>query len=173
MARDATHGVRVKSHVEQPNQLAFPQFDDVEAMVNEFKEHAARALLMMAFDIKAAHRLVPIHPGTGACRPAGWMRRRRSCSTFGVASAAFWRGRVAGVAFHVFQRLLNPRAVFCLMLFADDGLELMEEMPLSWPKTRGGHAVEWIGYNVDIQSWRLGVSAKKVEWMRSWAQLAL
>lgn len=176
--------------MEQPNQLAFPQFDDLEAMVREFKEHAGPARLMMAFDIKAAHRLVPIHPqdwGLQACRLEEeeeiYLNAR---GTFGVASAAFWWGRVAGVASRVFHRILEPQAIFCLLLFADDGLilsgggnyhrnmiGLFMEIPLSWSKTRGGHKVEWIGYNVDIQSWRLGVSEKKVEWMKSWTQLAL
>ena len=108
-----------------------------------------------------------------------------------MASAAFWWGRVAGVAFRVFHRILDPRAAFCLLLFADDGLILSSgehyhrsilglfmflellEIPLSWAKTRGGSKIEWIGYTVDIHTWQIGVSEKKVEWLKSWAKLAL
>ena len=71
VVHDAAHGLRVNTHVEQPNQMGFPQFDDLEAMVKEFKNHAGPAKLMMAFDIKAARRLVPVHPrdwGLQACR---------------------------------------------------------------------------------------------------------
>lgn len=100
--------------------------------------------------------------------------------TFGVASAAFWWGRVAGLAFRVFHRLLPPSAIFYLLLFADDGLmfssghqyhrhllglfvflEVME-IPLSWSKTRGGVRTEWIGYTIDLQQWKIGISNKKV-----------
>ena len=111
--------------------------------------------------------------------------------TFGVASAAFWWGRLAGLLFRVFHQVIPSDAALYLMLFADDGLlltsgedyhtllfalfiylELME-VPLSWPKTRGGLEVEWIGYTVNLKDWTLGVSKKKVDWLRTWSDWAL
>ena len=44
-------------------------------------------------------------------------------------------------------------------------LDLME-VPLSWAKTRGGWRVEWIGYSLDIKGWCLGISEKKLKWLR-------
>ena len=47
------------------------------------------------------------------------------------------------------------------------------EVPLSWPKTRGGLETEWIGYTVDLKNWTLGVSKRKVEWLNSWGKWAV
>ena len=44
-------------------------------------------------------------------------------------------------------------------------------MPLSWRKCRGGFETEWtewIGYQVDLRSWTVGVSDKKVAWLIEW-----
>ena len=195
VVHDATHGLHVNTQVDQPNQMAFPQFDDLETMTKAFRDHADPRRLMLAFDIKSAHRLVPVHP-----RDWGLQACRLDCEeeilvntrgTFGVASAAFWWGRVAGLAFRVFHKLLPPDAIFYLLLFADDGLmfssgrqyhrhllgllmflEVME-IPLSWSKTRGGVRTEWIGYTIDLQQWKIGISDKKVQWLRSWAASTL
>ena len=111
--------------------------------------------------------------------------------TFGVASAAFWWGRVAGTVFRVFHRVIPRDAVFYLLLFADDGLILsagldyrklilalfifveVHEIPMSWGKTRGGTQTEWIGYTVDIKHWRLGIGEKKVDWLKQWCAWAV
>ena len=60
----------MNTEVIQPNKMAFPQYDDVEAMMKSFKKHAKGPRLLMAFDIKAAHRLVPKGLGL-ASLPAG------------------------------------------------------------------------------------------------------
>ena len=111
--------------------------------------------------------------------------------TFGVASAAFWWGRVAGTIFRVFHKLIPRDAIFYLLLFADDGLILsggldyhklilalfiyveVLEIPMSWSKTRGGTLIEWIGYTVDIRLWQLGIGEKKVEWLKKWCSWAV
>ena len=81
----------------------------------------------------------------------------------------------------------RPLAVLYLLLFADDGLLMaaspeyfkvvvallfldLMEVPLSWRKTRGGFQAEWIGYTIDLRSWRIGISDKKVQWLVSWAE---
>lgn len=110
--------------------------------------------------------------------------------TFGVASAAFWWGRVAGTIFRTFHKVIPSDAIFYLLLFADDGLVLSSgvdyhklvialfifveilEIPVSWNKTRGGVQTEWIGYTVDVKHWRLGIGEKKVTWLRRWCNWA-
>lgn len=194
VAHDGTHGIRVNTEVVQPNKMAFPQYDDVEAVMKSFRKQTEGPRMLMAFDIKAAHRLVPIHPmdwGLQACRleeeESVYVNTR---GTFGVASAAFWWGRVAGTVFRTFHRLIPPSSIFYLLLFADDGLifaggldyhklilalffyvEIME-IPMSWGKTRGGVQTEWIGYTVDVKHWKLGVGERKVEWLRRWCTWA-
>ena len=157
-------------------------------MLREFKKSATPRRFLLVFDVKAAHRLVPVHRrdwGLQACRldeeDVVYLNTR---GTFGVASAAFWWGRLAGVLFRVFHELVTEHVVHYLMLFADDGLYVssgeeyhtllfalfifldLMDVALSWPKTRGGLEVEWIGYTVDLKNWKLGVSQKKVEWLK-------
>ena len=197
VVHDGTHGIHVNTEVTQPNKMAFPQYDDVEAMLKSFKAQAGGPRMLMAFDIKAAHRLIPVHPrdwGLQACRledeDTVYVNTR---GTFGVASAAFWWGRVAGTIFRVYRKLIPPEAIFYLLLFADDGLILsggldyhklilalfiyveVMEIPMSWAKTRGprgGVQTEWIGYTVDVKQWRLGIGPKKIEWLKRWCAWA-
>ena len=132
------------------------------------------ARFMMAFDIKSAHRLVPVHKrdwGLQACRleeeETIYLNTR---GTFGVASAAFWWGRLAGLIFRVFHKVIPVNALIYLLLFADDGLllaggaeahklvlgmflylELMD-VPLSWSKTRGGLRPSGLGMPLTFTS---------------------
>ena len=195
VVHDGTLGLRVNTHLDQPNKMVFPQYDDLEAVLREFKKEAGPRRFMLAFDVKAAHRLIPVQErdwGLQACRldkeEEVFLNTR---GTFGVASAAFWWGRLAGLLFRVFHQVLPQEVSLYLMLFADDGLLLTSgehchtlvfalfiylevmEVPLSWPKTRGGLETEWIGYTVDLKNWTLGVSKRKVEWLNSWGKLAV
>ena len=45
--------------------------------------------------------------------------------------------------------------------------------PLSWAKTRGGQQVEWLGYQVDLRVGLVGVSEKKVDWLKTWVSKTL
>eukprot|EP00434_Breviolum_minutum_P020185 symbB.v1.2.017800.t1/scaffold1394.1/size200789/23 len=186
VVHDATHGLQVNVKVDQPNKMEYPQFDDLQAMMGAFQQHQPGRRMLMAFDIKAAHRLVPIQPedwGLQACKLEEegnvWCNTR---GTFGVTTASFWWGRVASTTFRVLHRLWPEGALCYLLLFADDGLLMaggedyhklilslfifldLLEIPLSWKKTRGGFKTEWIGYTVDLEDWKIGVSEKKVAW---------
>ena len=190
VVHDGTHGISLNKEIKQPNRMAFPQFDDLEACMRAFRDGGAQEKFLLAFDIKAAHRLVPVRRedwGRQGCRGSRedvvYLNTR---GTFGVASAAFWWGRVAGTCFRVLHRVMPPDSLFYLLLFADDGLILsggeryqfqvvaillfleVMEMPLSWKKCRGGFETEWIGYQVDLRSWTVGVSDKKVAWLIEW-----
>ena len=194
VVHDGTHGLQVNTQIHQPNKMTFPQFDDVDCAMRALRSDNPAARALLAFDVKSAHRLIPIHRrdwGLQACRldqeDEVLLNTR---GTFGVASAAFWWGRVASLVFRVFHRLLPPHAVFYLLLFADDGLILLGgeeymrwafgmflfldlmEVPLSWGKTRGGWQVEWIGYSLDLKGWRIGISDKKLDWLRQWSMWA-
>ena len=173
VVHDGTHGISLNTSIKQPNRMAFPQFDDLEACLRSFRESGAQERFLLAFDIKAAHRLVPVRKedwGRQGCRGSkGDVVYLNTRGTFGVASAAFWWGRVAGTCFRALHRVLPRSSLFYLLLFADDGLILsggphyqfqvlavllfleVMEMPLSWKKCRGGFETEWIGYQVDLR----------------------
>ena len=192
VVHDGTHGIQVNTKIQQPNKMEFPQFDDLQAFMRSFQLREPQERMLFAFDIRSAHRLVPVQPedwglqafrleedGDVYCNTRG---------TFGVASASFWWGRLAATLFRTFHRVLPREALIYLMLFADDGLALVGgeqyhhlavalfvylevmEVPLSWRKTRGGFRTEWIGYTVDLDTWQIGVSEKKVAWLTQWVQ---
>ena len=192
VVHDGTHGIAVNTQIKQPNRMTFPQCDDLEVAAEALKKSGAKEKMLFAFDIKAAHRLIPIQEEDWALQSFRLEEKDElyvnMVGTFGVASAAFWWGRAAAVIFRVFHRVLPGRLLFYLMLFADDGLLMaagedyhkvvmalflyldIMEGPLAWRKTRGGFRVEWIGYTLSLEDWTIGVSPKKVKWLVEWAR---
>eukprot|EP00435_Cladocopium_sp_Y103_P059542 s1184_g21.t1 len=195
VVHDATNGVEVNHQIRMVNRIRFPLFDDLEAAMHQFLKEADSRRLLMAFDYKGAHRLVPIHEddwGKQAFRLEDEGEVLLNCvGTFGVASAAFWWARLAATLQRTMWAFLPFRDPIYLLLFADDGLCLASgpryrkillaillfltvlEAPLSWAKTRGGQQVEWLGYQIDVKAGLVGVSEKKVEWLRGWVDQVL
>ena len=190
VVHDGTHGIQVNRRIVQPNKMEFPQFDDLQAALRAFQEMDPVERLLVAFDIKSAHRLIPVQPedwGFQAFRLDDSDRVYvNQVGTFGITTASFWWGRVAATLFRTFHRVLHRDSLIYLLLFADDGLVMVGgekyhklalsvfiflevmEVPLSWKKTRGGFKTEWIGYTVDLDRWLIGISEKKVRWLRDW-----
>eukprot|EP00434_Breviolum_minutum_P043149 symbB.v1.2.038446.t1/scaffold5913.1/size22488/1 len=143
VVHDATHGISVNTEIRQPNKMPFPQFDDVEAVVRTLREERPSRRMLIAFDIKSAHRLIPVQEEDWGLQSFRLGKEEEvyvnQVGTFGVASAAFWQ-------------------IISLFLYLD-----LMEVPLAWKKTRGGFQAEWIGYQVDLESWKLGVSEKEGE----------
>ena len=42
------------------------------------------------------------------------------------------------------------------------------EVPVTWPKVRGGTEVNWIGYCLNIHTFHKGINASKREWIVQW-----
>ena len=195
VVHDGTHGLSVNSEIKQPNRMTFPQCDDLEAAAEALKRVGPTERMLFAFDIKAAHRLIPVQEEDWALQSFRLEDEKEllvnMVGTFGVASAAFWWGRAAAVIFRTFHRSVPGHLLYYLLLFADDGLLMtagpeyfkvvvalflyldVMEVPLSWRKTRGGFQAEWIGYTIDLRSWKVGVSEKKVRWLVEWAERTL
>ena len=106
--------------------MTFPQFDDVEAVLRALRKEDPAQRMLIAFDIKSAHRLIPVQREDWGLQSFRLSREDEvfvnMVGTFGVASAAFWWGRAAAVIFRTFHRVVPPRLLFYLLLFADDGL---------------------------------------------------
>ena len=60
VVHDGTHGIQVNSRIAQPNRMEFPQFDDLQAALRAFQMRDPSQKLLVAFDIKSAHRLIPV-----------------------------------------------------------------------------------------------------------------
>ena len=190
VVHDASNGVEVNHQIRLNNRMRFPLFDDLEAVLWQFMKEADSRKLAMAYDFKGAHRLVPVHPkdwGKQAFRLGDEGTVYVNCvGTFGVASAAFWWSRLAGSLQRVMWAILPAKDPLYSLLYADDGLCAVSGpryrrillgvllfltvlgAPLSWPKTRGGLQLEWLGYYLDLKQGKVGVSVKKVEWLENW-----
>ena len=44
---------------------------------------------------------------------------------------------------------------------------------MSWKKSRGGLCYTWVGYELSLRDWTLGVSASRAGWIRSWYERTL
>eukprot|EP00435_Cladocopium_sp_Y103_P031543 s616_g8.t1 len=154
VVHDATHGVEVNHHIRLVNQMRFPLFDDLEAAMAQFLSEADCRKLVMAYDFKGAHRLIPVHEddwGKQAFRLDASDRIFVNCvGTFGVASAAFWWSRLAGTLQRVMWRFLPYNHPLYALLYADDGLAL----------TSGPH----------LRQGLIGISDKKVKWLEEWSE---
>ena len=108
--------------------------------------------------------------------------------TFGVASAAYWYARAGGALGRLVQYCVADRTPFWLAVLADDmDVEAAGEgyraalfivfvvaalvgVPISWGKVRGGFAVEWIGYELLLREFKVGVSANRAAWAVKWCR---
>lgn len=105
---------------------------------------------------------------------------------FGIASAAYWFGRVIGVAVRSCHRVMGRRMGLLYLIYADDGwlaatgarfwkkilmwLFLYEllEIPITWKKVRGGTEVDWTGYHLNVAKFERGVNESKRKWIIGW-----
>ena len=46
-------------------------------------------------------------------------------------------------------------------------------VPTSWHKTKGGQRYTWVGYELCLREWSLGVSASRAEWATAWMSRVL
>ena len=111
--------------------------------------------------------------------------------TYGIASAAYWWGRLAALLHRVILTLQGRRLAIWLLLFADDwcgiswgrdrDLQLIFVayclsifgLPLSWGKVNGGGIFGWIGYELSLDHRTLGISERRAAWMVKWFSKAL
>ena len=101
-------------------------------------------------------------------------------------------GRTAGaILVRLLHYCLGARGLREALLFADDelmaagdqagiealglGVFLLQALgaPWSWRKFRGGRSTEWVGFAVDFARYRLGISAKRAAWIRTWCSRQL
>ena len=195
LIHDGSYSVDINRRIKVRDRMRFPLCDDAAAVLVEVEEEVAsskEARFALLYDISRAHKLIPVLErdwGLQAFRlPAAedgqlYVHTR---GTFGVASAAYYWQRVAACLVRLCHRLAGSSLGVYHLLFADDGwitsvgehfwrkslfwLFVMElaEFPISWKKVRGGLEVQWIGYQLDVDKFVRGVSAKKVRWVDEW-----
>ena len=124
---DGTNKVGVNSKIKVRDSIPLPMAQDLQVAL---RHCAASGLPAFAFtaDIKEAHRLIAVARedwALQACQlePGGLVYINK-VGTYGVASAAYWWGRLAGSVVRLLLKLFGSRIPTWLLLFADDFLQL-------------------------------------------------
>ena len=198
LIHDGTYSVDVNRRIRVRDKMRFPLIDDATAVLRQVQAEVDRdrggIRFSLLYDIARAHKLIPVDEqdwGLQAFRLPGdksgdiFVHTR---GTFGVASAAYWFGRVIAVAVRCSHRLLGRRFGLLHLIYADDGwlaavgkdfwrrmmmwffvYELLE-IPVTWAKVRGGTEVNWIGYCLNIHTYQKGINLSKKTWIVSWIE---
>ena len=154
----------------------------------------------MAFDIRRAHRQIPIREedwGYLACRlddkPTDLATDEdvvyvNKVGTFGVGSAAYWWSRLAAIAVRLGYKVAAQVWLLYFLLYVDDGLLaamgtnfeygilgtllLLQVLgfPLAGKKFRGGTRIAWIGYEIDLAGGRLGITTERLASTLAWCE---
>ena len=188
---DATHGTKINNRIKCRDKQRSPGAREKLYLLDYYKQKK-QVVFSLVGDISKAHRRFLHHPserGLLACKvnPKDEFIYINRVGTFGVASASYWWGRIAGSGLRLAHELLGPDMPVELLIFADDLEALGPDLrgrrgivmaylilsalgfPFKWSKQRGGLKVEWIGLFADYTSMKLGLSPKRAAWMAGWA----
>ena len=140
---------------------------------------------LLQIDFSQAHRRVPILPKDHRYLVVQilhvyWVNL---VGTYGVASAQFYWGRMAGLlirlAYHIVEHSLNPADFFWAFIYVDDalfyfdlqyvwqqaGLQLLFlctlGAPLAWKKLRLGVETVFLGFNVELREHTYALTQEK------------
>ena len=187
---DATHGTKINNRIKCRDKQRSPGAREKLYLLDYYRKKK-KVVFSLVGDISKAHRRFLHHPserGLLACRisPSDQFIFINKVGTFGVASASYWWGRIAGAGLRLVHELLGPELPVELLIFADDlealgadihgrrGIVLSFVLlscfgfPFKWSKQRGGMKVEWIGLFADYTSMKLGLSPKRASWLSDW-----
>ena len=196
LIHDGTYSVDVNKRIRVRDRMRFPLIDDAAAVLRQVEaeklENNEVVRLSVLYDIARAHKLIPVRDkdwGLQAFSLPGetsgdvYVHTR---GTFGVASAAYWFGRAIGVVVRSCHKLMGRHMGLLHLIYADDGwltatgskfwkkilmwLFLYEllEIPITWKKVRGGAAVDWIGYHLNVATFERGINESKKAWILNW-----
>ncbi len=187
---DGTHGVRVNALIKVLDQDRCPISSDVKRVQREQARFGSA--LGLALDVRDAHRLPRVRRedwGLQACRVGSVDKVVvYKCGVFGISSIAYWWSRLGGAATRIAHHISRRRDGVWMLLMADDLklesttsapsrplllvilLWLLLGIPISWPKIHGGRSITWIGYEVCLRTYSLGVSERRALWAINWLE---
>ena len=200
VVHDGSYSVDVNRRIRVRDRMRCPLVDDAEAVLRQVKVECAEnpgIRFGMAYDVAHAHRLIPVrqegwgYQAFSLDDPGEVFLHKRGA--FGIASAAYWWQRFAATLIRSFHMLAGVLWAVYHLLYADDGwlaaqgkyfgysytclfwLFLFDlfEVPLSWRKLRGGVRLQWIGYELSLDAFQVGISQRKREWIVKWVETTL
>ncbi len=180
---DGTHGVDLNTRIRQRDQDRCPTAADARRYQREQAKYGR--VRGLAVDVQGAHRLPAVHPDDWhhqACRADSDENSEvyfYKYGVFGISSIAYYWSRIGGAAVRACHYLADASAEIWLLLMADDlkaeatGHHVHRHIiavllflrvinvPLSWPKIKGGDCVCWIGYELDLRRLTLGITSSR------------
>jgi len=191
---DGTHDVDLNTRIQVRDQEIPPGPLDLKRLLRAQSEGGAPAFGLVA-DVSDAHRAIAIVPGDWhllGCRAREngslYFHHR---GTFGVSSASYWWGRVASAFLRLTHYVVRHSAVLWATVLADDykfevsGGNFVETLllpillgeivgiPWSWTKLRGGTEFTWVGFELQLKEFSLGLSASRAAWLIGWYESLL
>ena len=186
---DGTHKVPVNDKIRVRDGGIFPTAPDLKLALRE-QAATGRPHFGLTADIEEAHRMIAVDPvdwPLQACqaRPGGEVFLN-TCGTYGIASAAYWWGRLGAASLRTLIYILGNELPAWILLFADDwdftaegpryvhtlltGLWslVIFKIPVKWKKCRGGLAYAWVGYEKSLREYALGISSRRAAWLEAW-----
>ena len=145
-------------------------------------------------DATKAHRRVHILEkdwGLLACRVRDSKVWLNKVGTFGVGSAGYYWTRLASAIHRLGYYVISDKWEYEALLFSDDWLavgstrEELEDIvcvvffmsllgfPWNWKKFRGGDTVAWIGYEINLSEYLVGISVGRAKWLADWVEKVL
>ncbi len=191
---DGTHRVDVNRYIRVRDRIPFPVGADVSRLLRH-QASTRTPFFGLTADVKEAHRAVAVHPDDWplqACQvETGGSVYLNKRGTYGISSAAYWWGRLAAALHRGLVYGWSNDVEAYAFLFADDwwftaaGKGFAETLlgailylrtfgvPLSWKKVTGGFVVAWIGYEIDLRNYTLGITERRAEWLIGWLSRTL
>ena len=189
VVHDGSNNVHVNHRIRVRDQLRCPGAGELKTIMQESKREGSRLFSILG-DVSKAHRRIKIHPkdwGYQACKLTKGTVWLNKVGTYGIGSAAYWWGRAAaGFLVRLGYYLAGKIHEVELLLYADDfiwiarrksGIAFLGEylflllalgVPFRWDKFRGGTAVEWVGFWIDLWEGQIGISVKRAAWLVKW-----
>ena len=185
---DATHDTCINHRIKCRDRQRMPTVKEKHCLLEEQRK-AGQIAFGLPGDVSKAHRRILVkreEHGLLGCRlrpGETWVNR---VGTFGVASASYWWGRVAGAIFRLTYALLGGDNTLDLLVFADDAefiavnrrerlsillaisLLIALGMPFKWAKFRGGFEYGWIGFAVSYKLYAVGLTEERAKWIADW-----
>ncbi len=190
MLYDGTSGVDVNTHIRVRDKDRGPATPDVKCILHQ-QARTGRRTIGITADVKDAHRSIPVREEDWKyqvcrARPSPSQHFFFKCGVFGIASAAYWWGRLAAGLLRALHHVGEPALEAWILLVADDfkiestaadperavlfllWLMVILDVPLQWHKSRGGADLEWVGYSFSLASHSLGLSTSRAAWAVAW-----
>jgi hypothetical protein len=186
---DATHGVQINNEVRPRDQMKMPGAADARATMCA-SAHLAGVHFSIQADISKAHRRFKHRQqdwGLLGCQLTPGRVWLNKVGTFRVGSASYWFSRLAAGIARI-SIALAGRSWTWQLVYADDIrwtsygpdkyicilsmllLWAMAGAPFSWHKTRGGLAMDWIGFYLDYSRFEIGISEARCLWIIKWIE---